>query len=85
MKLQIFFKKPFFSFSIVILYKIAKLNIRKIKFFNKSFFVVLSSFVISCIDPLPPEFNFQSDIILINGIRSTSVGSSNVTVEKTLI
>ena len=37
------------------------------------------------IDPLPPEFDFQSDIILINGIISTSVGSSNVTVEKTLI
>ena len=65
--------------------KIAQLNNRKIKFSKGFILVVLSSVVINCIDPLSPEFDFQSDIILINGIISTSVGSSNVTVEKTLI
>ena len=37
----------------------------------------------TCIDPIPPEFDFKEDILIINAIASTVPGTTNVTVEKT--
>ena len=39
----------------------------------------------SCIDPIEPIFDFQSDIVIINGLASTTPGSTSVKVEKTKI
>ena len=45
--------------------------------------VILFSF--SCVDPLPPSFDFKEDIIIINAIASTVAGATNVSVKKTII
>lgn len=37
----------------------------------------------ACIDPIPPEFDFKEDIVIINALASTVPGATNVTVEKT--
>ena len=51
------------------------------------FVYLLLSIVItySCIDPIEPIFDFQSDIVIINGLASTTPGSTSVKVEKTKI
>ena len=42
-------------------------------------------FSFSCVDPLPPSFDFKEDIIIINAIASTVAGATNVSVKKTII
>lgn len=37
----------------------------------------------TCIDPIPPEFDFKEDILIINALASTVPGTTNITVEKT--
>ena len=45
-------------------------------------FLIISTY--SCIDPLPPSFDFKEDLIIINAITSTEEGSTRVTVEETI-
>ena len=45
-------------------------------------FLIISSY--SCIDPLPPSFDFKENLIIINAITSTEEGSTRVTVEETI-
>ena len=58
----------------------------KILFFRKILIItLLVSLLHSCIDPIAPIFDFQSDIIIINALASTAPGTTSVTVEKTKI
>ena len=58
----------------------------KILFFRKILIItLLVSLLHSCIDPIAPIFDFQSDIIIINALDSTAPGTTSVTVEKTKI
>ena len=42
-------------------------------------------FLFACIDPVVPKFNFQENLIIINGLASTVPGTTNVTVKETFI
>ena len=53
--------------------------------FNRLVCLLISIITYCCIDPLEPIFDFQSDIVIINGLASTTPGSTSVKVEKTKI
>ena len=53
--------------------------------FNRLVCLLISIITYSCIDPIEPIFDFQSDIVIINGLASTTPGSTSVKVEKTKI
>ena len=52
---------------------------------NRFVCLFISVITYSCIDPIEPIFDFQSDIVIINGLASTTPGSTSVKVEKTKI
>ena len=62
-----------------------ELIIRTTKYKTKSIYFIFgfSLFLLACIDPIPPEFDFKEDIVIINALASTVPGATNVTVEKT--
>ena len=53
---------------------------------KKSFIYFLLIFsIFSCIDPIPPEFNYQSDLVVIDGLASTIPGTTFVNIKKTIL
>ena len=40
--------------------------------------------IFSCIDPVPPEFDYQPDLIVIDAMASTIPGTTYVNVKKTI-
>lgn len=43
---------------------------------------IFSIFIIGCIDPAKPEYNFIDDLVYIDAIASTVIGASYVTISK---
>ena len=39
----------------------------------------------SCIDPIPPVFDFKENLIIINALATTVPGTTNITVDQTII
>lgn len=53
---------------------------------NLKYTIFSSLFIfLSCIDPVPPEFDFKEGLIIINALATNVPGATNVTVERTLI
>jgi hypothetical protein len=38
--------------------------------------------IFSCIDPVSPEFDYQSDLVVIDGLASTIPGTTFVNIKK---
>ncbi len=52
---------------------------------KKSFIYLALIFSISsCIDPVPPEFDYQSDLVVIDAMASTIPGTTFVNIKKTI-
>jgi len=46
-------------------------------------FLFLISIASSCVEAVPPEFDFQDDLIIIDALASTAAGTSYATVQQT--
>ena len=47
-------------------------------------FLILISSVFSCIDPVPPEFDYRSDLTIIDAVASTIPGTTYANIKKTV-
>jgi hypothetical protein len=47
--------------------------------------IILLFFIEACIDPVPPEFDFVEDLIIVDALTSTLPGTTYATVRKTIL
>ena len=65
-----------------------KLHLISFAFKNKIltvYLLSLATFFYSCIDPVPPQFDFKEDLVIVDAIASSVPGNTFVSVKKTFI
>ncbi|MBT5693408.1 MAG: hypothetical protein HOI60_00815, partial [Flavobacteriaceae bacterium] len=61
---------------------------KRVAFHNKITFIrllLLGVLMHSCIDPVPPEFDYEDGLVIIDAIASTVPGTTYATVKKTVL